>query len=49
MAGKIKEFRVPSLASIRLSHGDFIHKLSELYNKLYKMLYKKTDKAPFDE
>ncbi len=46
----IKELRVPSLASIHLSHGDLIPKLRELYNKFsYKMLYKKTDKVPFDE
>ena len=46
----IKEFRVPYLASIQLSHGDLIPKLSELYNKFsYKMLYKKINKVSFDE
>lgn len=46
----IKKLRVSSLSSIHLSHGDLISKLRELYNKFsYKMLYKKTDKVPFDE
>ena len=46
----IKELRVSSLASTHLSHGDLIPKLSELYNKFsYKILYKKTNKVPFDE
>lgn len=46
----IKELRVSSLSSTHLSHGDLIPKLSELYNKFsYKILYKKTNKVPFDE
>ncbi len=46
----IKEFRVPSLVSIHLSHGDLIPKLSELYNKFsYKMLFEKSTKGLFDE
>lgn len=46
----IKEFRVPSLASIHLSHGDLIPKLRELYSIFsYKKLFEKINKVPFDE
>ena len=43
----IKKFRVSSLASIHLSHGDLISKLGELYNNFsYKELI---NKRLFDE
>ncbi len=46
----IKKLRVSSLSSIHLSHGDLIPKLRGLYDKFsYKILYKKTNKVPFDE
>lgn len=49
-SNEIKKFRVSSLASTHLSHGDVIPKLRGLYNKFsYKILYKKTNKVPFDE
>lgn len=47
-SNEIKKFRVSSLASTHLSHGDVIPKLRGLYDKFsYKKLFEKIYKGAF--